>query len=389
MVRGIGFDLDLYPQLPPQQTTSPTQSSQTPTDSLETEKPTYKTQGPEKKSQTEDKPQEHHKKKDVEKKKKKTDDSLIKEQKPSFDEYLRKKKEKGLKDLKFDDTPKEKALKPQEKPPEKIEQAKKDTDKRKETPLPEKGLPSEKTTAKHLEHVEKKEAKKAKELTDKKKKDLKKGQEKTLVTGEEKPLKTQTTKTTSQEKTKLSESEKAAQTKNPLLHKTAESHDASKDHEHDKKDKERKAEELAEPAQAAPIDGVQAPQAPTETPVHSKIHPQVYDLLEKMVGVMTIEQHKGVTTTTITVNMKGSVFDGSEIVLEHYSTAPNAFNVQLAGSQDAQALFNANIDELAAAFASGKYAFDVNIRKPILLKEHQAFTRKEKTSREEEGKKDQ
>jgi hypothetical protein len=101
-----------------------------------------------------------------------------------------------------------------------------------------------------------------------------------------------------------------------------------------------------------------------------------------MVGLLTMEQHNGVTTTTVTINMKDSVFDGAQIVLDHYSTAPNSFNLTIAGSPKAQELLNANIDNLAASFQASKLSFDVNIRKPVLLEEYQAFKRKEKVGEE-------
>ena len=106
-----------------------------------------------------------------------------------------------------------------------------------------------------------------------------------------------------------------------------------------------------------------------------------------MVGVMTVEQHKGITTTTVTINMKDSIFDGAEIILDHYSSAPNAFNLTIAASPQATALINANVDDLAAAFQQSKLAFEVNLRRPILLEEHQAFKRKEKVGEEDQKQK--
>ena len=111
-------------------------------------------------------------------------------------------------------------------------------------------------------------------------------------------------------------------------------------------------------------------------PAYTSLPSQVFDLFERLVGFMTIEQYKGVSKTTVKLNMPGSVFHGSQIVLEHHKTAPHAFNLQLQGSPKAIELFNANLTNLNAAFAGAKLSFEVNIRTPVLLKGHRPLIRR-------------
>ena len=102
------------------------------------------------------------------------------------------------------------------------------------------------------------------------------------------------------------------------------------------------------------------------TPSYSKLSPEIYELFEKMGGVMLIQQHAGITTTTMTVNMPESVFNGSQIILDRYSTAPNAFNIQLVGTPEAVKAFRANITQLENAFKQANYDFEANILNPVL-----------------------
>lgn len=135
----------------------------------------------------------------------------------------------------------------------------------------------------------------------------------------------------------------------------------------------------------APAQTLQAPQQ-TQAPAYANLSPQLFELFERMIGLITVEQLKGVTQTTVTINMKNSVFDGAQIILDHYSTAPSAFNVTIAANPQAQELLTTNIQNMAAAFEASKLSFQVNLKKPILLDEYQALRKKEKVSREKEEK---
>jgi len=154
-----------------------------------------------------------------------------------------------------------------------------------------------------------------------------------------------------------------------------------------KKEEDKKESDLiTTPLPMTPVEPFM-PAPIGDTPAYTKLSPQVYELFEKMVGLMTIEHNQGVTTTTVTVNMKGSVFHGAEIILGHDVAAPNAFIVTIAGSTTAQELINANWANLVAAFEQSKLAFQIHLRRPILLDEYYPVKRKERDEKEKKKKK--
>ncbi len=114
----------------------------------------------------------------------------------------------------------------------------------------------------------------------------------------------------------------------------------------------------------------------TDTPAYATLSPEMFDLFEKLIGLMMIQSSKGVTTTTITLSMPGSLFDKCEILLEHYDTAPNSFNIQLLGNPAAVTLFTANLQGLTTSFTQGNYPFQVNLKKPALSAAHRPLIRR-------------
>lgn len=143
-------------------------------------------------------------------------------------------------------------------------------------------------------------------------------------------------------------------------------------HEHHDDDNDQQQQSMQIDS-LTPMQGAQQAQAIA----YSKLSPEVFGLFEKMVGLMTIESTKGMSKTTVTLQMPNSVFNGSKIILDHFDTAPHSFNLQLQGSDEAVKMFNANMNELAAAFQGSRLAFEVNIKRPELLPRHRAtFERK-------------
>ncbi len=131
--------------------------------------------------------------------------------------------------------------------------------------------------------------------------------------------------------------------------------------------------------------GVQAPPPPgPETlPSYANLHPQVQELFDRMVGVMTVMNMSGMTETVITLNspqFASSVFFGTQIIIQEFSTAPQAFNIQLNGTPQAVALFQGNADDLMAAFQAGNYNFRINRLETGYLADRPLFKRKEKAS---------
>jgi len=112
-----------------------------------------------------------------------------------------------------------------------------------------------------------------------------------------------------------------------------------------------------------------APVETEETP-ESKLNPRVHELYEKMVGFITIQKIDGVERTTVTIDLKGSVFDGAELVLDRSETAQDTFNVELRASPEAVALFNQNVSDLVAAFQKKEYDFRVNVKRASIHKRY-------------------
>ncbi len=141
------------------------------------------------------------------------------------------------------------------------------------------------------------------------------------------------------------------------------------------------------------LPGLAAPlPSPEALPSYANIHPQVMELFDRMVGVMTVMSMSGITETVITLNtpqFASSVFFGSQIIIQEYSTAPQAYNIQLNGSAQAVALFQGNADDLMAAFQAGNYNFRVHRLETGHLTERPLFKRKEKAKGEKEAGEDQ
>ena len=110
-----------------------------------------------------------------------------------------------------------------------------------------------------------------------------------------------------------------------------------------------------------------APVAETQaTPSYTRLTPEVHELFEKMGGVMVVQLDKGVTTTTMNINMPNSVFNGTQVILDQYSSAPHAYNLQLIGSPEAVKLFTSNMGQLENSFKQANFNFEVNILNPSI-----------------------
>ncbi len=149
----------------------------------------------------------------------------------------------------------------------------------------------------------------------------------------------------------------------------SELHTLQKEHkekgEHENKDESQTV--IQQPSEALIAT---PPLLTTETPAYATFSANVYELFEKLIGLLMIEEHKGISITTVKLSMPGSVFNNCEIKLEHFDTAPNSFNIQLLGNPSAVDLFNANYQSLVNAMTRGGFSFKANIRRPILLESY-------------------
>lgn len=141
--------------------------------------------------------------------------------------------------------------------------------------------------------------------------------------------------------------------------------------EEKKEEKARASEkkESAPPLQQAPLPAQpasvasSAPLTPTAPPTYANLHPQVMELFEKMVGVLTIMQTTGEKTTSLQLNSPqyaSSLFYGTQIIIREYAPAPGSYNIELLGNPQAVALFTENLPNLQKSFQEGNYPFHVN-----------------------------
>ena len=121
----------------------------------------------------------------------------------------------------------------------------------------------------------------------------------------------------------------------------------------------------------------------TVSSIH-ELSPEILTLVEKMANYIMVERQNGVSTTTAIIEMEGSALDGSEIVIDHYDTAPHSFNLQLSGSPEATDLFATNLAslELSLQVHPVLQGFRVNVLPPILGEKSELYAR----GREKNGK---
>lgn len=120
---------------------------------------------------------------------------------------------------------------------------------------------------------------------------------------------------------------------------------------------------------------------PETLPPYAHLTPQIQEMFDRMVGVMTVMSQSGMTETTITLNspqFASSVFFGTQIIIQEFSTAPQAFNIQINGTPQAVGLIQNNADDLMAAFQAGNYGFRVNRFETGYLGSRPLVKRKEK-----------
>ncbi len=148
----------------------------------------------------------------------------------------------------------------------------------------------------------------------------------------------------------------------------------------EKKEREEFKYEISSVLQEMPPN-IAAQTGALTSPLTPYLHPDIIPLFEKMVGTIIQIQAQGITTTQVILNspaFTSSIFFGSSIILEKYSTAPDSFNIFLRGPQQAVVMFNENLDGLLDAFKRGNFNFKIG----RLEAEHERplFKRKEKTS---------
>ena len=102
---------------------------------------------------------------------------------------------------------------------------------------------------------------------------------------------------------------------------------------------------------------------PKATKAYANFSAQMLDMFERMVGVMTVLKSSGMTETTIHLTgpqFASSIFNGCQITIQEFSSAPKSFNIQFVGNPQAVQAFEAKIPMINTAFNTGNYDFKVN-----------------------------
>lgn len=106
----------------------------------------------------------------------------------------------------------------------------------------------------------------------------------------------------------------------------------------------------------------------------TSLSPSLDHLMEHLEDHMLtlIETSDGDTHLTTTYQREGSIFDGCEIHLDHFSTAPHSFRIHLYGSPQAAQLLDANLSVLIARLEKNLPDMQFHILPPFLKNEAKA-----------------
>ncbi|MCB1109379.1 MAG: hypothetical protein KDK64_00200, partial [Chlamydiia bacterium] len=146
--------------------------------------------------------------------------------------------------------------------------------------------------------------------------------------------------------------------------------------------KENKKAEEKENPQAAPETQEIAPVVVMEGMEISEVIPvEISSLVEAMADYIKIESENGISKTTVEVRMKGTFFEGSQIEINHYDTAPQSFNLQLIGNPEALELFLNHLGTLQLSLNTHEAlkGFQIHLMTPILKSERSELYARGKT----------
>lgn len=161
-----------------------------------------------------------------------------------------------------------------------------------------------------------------------------------------------------------------------------------KEAEKDSKEKEKTAVHETLTPITSPSPQVVHPSTGMGLPVYTKFPQEIFEMFTTLVNIIEIEKAKGVSTTTVTLKLPGSVFHGAKVELNHYETDPHRFYVQMSGSPEAKDLFDKHLSELEHAFITGNYTFSMRFKKPFLAEEFRARARRVSEADDKSGNKE-
>ncbi len=144
----------------------------------------------------------------------------------------------------------------------------------------------------------------------------------------------------------------------------------------------------APPPSALMIDAVS--ESITSSALHAvAISAEIEALFEKMAGTIILACSSLETETSIFLDapqFSASPFYGTHISIKEFSTAPKAFNIEIATSPAALALLEPHKADLLAFFEKGNFNFSIGrISTHIQESDRPLFHRKESVSQEDES----
>lgn len=121
----------------------------------------------------------------------------------------------------------------------------------------------------------------------------------------------------------------------------------------------------------------------TETTLNATtaITPEVAELLEKLGAELYMIHEDGITKTTLLFSSSDprSCFQGAEITIEEFSTAPKIFNVTIAADAQALGHLHPHLTQFMQIFQERKFPFSINrIDTGLKPSSHHLVHRKEK-----------
>ncbi|MBS0651600.1 MAG: hypothetical protein JSR93_10600 [Verrucomicrobia bacterium] len=137
---------------------------------------------------------------------------------------------------------------------------------------------------------------------------------------------------------------------------------------------------------AAPMTFSSNPPVAASQPV--KMPAEIEALFEKMAGTMLVLSSSNESETTVFLDapqFDRSPFYGTRITIKEFSTAPKAFNIEIASSALALNAIDVHKPALLSAFAKGDFNFSIGrLDTEILQEDRPLFHRKEAVSQDQE-----
>lgn len=143
---------------------------------------------------------------------------------------------------------------------------------------------------------------------------------------------------------------------------------------------QEKEEDVTHLSQVVPLQHGLVNDAAIETHEIAEVNnlsAQFHELIDKMAHFIMVESQKGVATTTVFIDMEGSVFDGSQVDIFHYDTAPHSFNLQLSGNPQVAELFTSHLTALRASLETHEtlQGFQIELLPPCLQEKSELHLR--------------